>query len=103
MNSSSNKKLSNLDIFALCTGIIGLLADVISLYGIVNSSDTTSKNSASGIWLIELFAIVYSVMFINFLIRKFFHNKKGFVNNGKIVDAMFIMNKYEMAIHILTL
>ena len=99
MNPSSNKKLSNLDIFALATGIIGLLADVISLYGIVNSSDT-SKNSTSGIWVIGLFAIVYSATFMNFLIRKFFHKKKGYANDGRRVDAMFIMNEYEMAIHI---
>ena len=103
----SKQHPSKIDVFSIVTGIIGLLADIISLYGIFNSFETSKKSDLS-IWIIGWFAIVYSVMFINFIIRRLFENrlfqkKKDYLKYRREVDFCFFGNKYEMSIHISTL
>ncbi len=68
------QKLSNLDKFSIVTGIIGLLADCISLGGVFVISKR-SQTASFHIWILVLLTIIYSIALINFYSRSYFHKR----------------------------
>jgi hypothetical protein len=69
-------QLSKVDQFSIGTGLIGLVADVVSLaslFAISRSNNT--ENPPLHIWLLVLISIIYSVAAINFCTRRYFHKR----------------------------
>ena len=76
----SNKKnpqgsLSNIDRFGIVVGLIGLVADSITLGSLFTISKST-QNSPFYIWLLVLLGIVYTTLLLNFYARKYFHRQR---------------------------
>ena len=75
-----SKQLSKIDKFGIGTGLIGLVADVVSLTSLFAIS-SDSKSVPLHIWLLVLLSIVYSITATNFYARQYFH--KCALNNSK--------------------
>ncbi|HAG83135.1 MAG TPA: hypothetical protein DCL61_18715 [Cyanobacteria bacterium UBA12227] len=73
-NQPKQKQLSKIDKFSIGTGLIGLVADVISLTSLFAISSDT-KSAHLHIWLLVLLSIVYSIAAINFYARRYFHKR----------------------------
>lgn len=86
-NQPKQKQLSKIDKFSIGTGLIGLVADVISLISLfVISRDT--KSAPLHIWLLVLLSIVYSIAAINFYARRYFH-KRVLKNSQQLILQEF--------------
>jgi hypothetical protein len=68
---SSRIQLSNIDKFSIGTGVIGLVADAVSLASLFAVSSNT-QGAPLHIWLLVLLSIVYSIAAINFYARRYF-------------------------------
>jgi hypothetical protein len=69
-------QLNRIDIFSITTGLIGLVADVVSLTSLFAiSSSNSTKNAPLHIWFLVLLSIIYSVAAINFYARRYFHKR----------------------------
>ncbi|HIK17291.1 MAG TPA: hypothetical protein IGS53_18650 [Leptolyngbyaceae cyanobacterium M33_DOE_097] len=71
---SNKSKLSNIDKFGIGTGLIGLVADLISLAGLFKVS-SNSQDEPTYIWFLVLGSTIYTVAGINFFARRYFFKK----------------------------
>ena len=84
---SPQQRLSKIDKFGISTGLIGLLADTISLSALSSASNvaglpsSTTLSDASNsqiplhVWLLVFVSIVYTIAIINFYTRRYFHKR----------------------------
>ena len=84
---SPQKRISKIDKFGIGTGLIGLLADTISLSALSSASNiaglpssTTLSNVSNSqiplhIWLLVFVSVVYTIATINFYTRRYFHKR----------------------------
>ena len=81
------KAMRGIDLFSLCAGAVGLIADFISLGGLVITSNSENAPSLL-VWLAVLSSIVYSAAFLNFYTRKRMHHKyiRSYQNPLQIVS-----------------
>ncbi len=68
---SSRRQLSHIDKFSIGTGIIGLVADAVSLASLFALS-SNAQSAPLHVWLIVLLSIVYSIAAINFYACRYF-------------------------------
>jgi hypothetical protein len=64
-------RLSNIDKFGLGTGLIGLVADVVSLAGLFTFS-SSAQGTPIPIWIFVLISLIYSIAATNFYARRYF-------------------------------
>ncbi len=79
--------MRGIDVFSLCAGAVGLVADFISLGGLVVTSNSEKAPSLL-VWLTVLSSIVYSSAFLNFYTRKRMHDRyiRSYQNPRQIVS-----------------
>ena len=80
--SSNSSELTRFDLFGIASGIIGLVADVItisSLFIASRKASETSPESATttfSIWVIAFLATLYSILIASFYARRIFAAKQ---------------------------
>jgi|GEM_PF-3219133 len=84
---SPQKRLSKIDKFGISTGLIGLLADTISLSALSSASNVAGLPSSTTlahvgnfqiplhIWLLVFVSMMYTIAIINFYTRRYFHKR----------------------------
>jgi hypothetical protein len=75
LNQVGRRRLSRLDRFSIATGLIGLVADTVSLGGLSLNSSGGKETFSLGIWILVLVSVIYSVAISNFFIRRKFHQR----------------------------
>lgn len=83
----AKKAMRTIDIFSVCAGGVGLIADFISLGSLVITSNSEKAPSLL-VWLIVLLSVVYSAAFLNFYTRKKMHGRyvRSYQNPLQIVS-----------------
>jgi hypothetical protein len=70
MTESSNlKKLTKFDWFGIASGIIGLIADAITIFSL------KPQNTSLSIWIVSFLGIIYSILIASFYARRIFTSK----------------------------
>lgn len=69
----SKQHLKNVDRFSFFAGLVGLVADFITL-GSLFLVSKSSQDSSFFLWVVVLAGLVYSIAIINFYFRKKIHS-----------------------------
>ena len=86
-NRRLTQGLNSIDKFGIVTGLIGLVADCVSL-GSLFAISKSAQNPSFYIWLLVLLSIVYSIALVNFYARRYFR-RRNLKNSLELSSASY--------------